>query len=601
VVTNLANAGHGTLRAGINLANRLAHSAGGPRSLTIRFSPKVWFTLDIERKVMQSASLALGRIQLQTPLPVIDAHLVIAGPNALGFSTTEPFMTLVRAQSIPNFRIFTIAQGAKVAINSISMGSGIAPNGGAIENAGSLSIYNVAISGNSASGGNGGAIMNTGKLSVSASDFIGNSATGNDARGGAIENTGTLTIDSSRFTFNSATSSSAGGSASGGAIDTSGMLHVTNSKFLGNSAKALAGNGTSRGGAISGSGTLSVTSSQFQTNAAMGGFASYGGAIDSSGSLTVAGTTFAGGAAGAPNAVSTQPASDYGYGGAINNSGALSVTNSTFYQALALGLDGSFGGAIADSGTASISYVTTDHNSAASGGGIAITSGAQSVVDSIDSIYQNIQGGNLFVTTGEFHSSGHNLFSDDPGAIATATDLINTDPLLDSSLLNHGGLTDTVALLSGSPARNAGIPIAGITTDQRAVPRPSSGATDIGAFQTQTQPPLVVTSVRLSGTNSIVLTFSEPLVLAPAQSLGNYSLMQSSGLQQNIVIRSARYNAVLETVTLTTRTRLSPHKTYGLTVTGKPPGGLSTPAGLFLAGAAPDKPGSNYFYWSQIP
>jgi hypothetical protein len=601
VVTSLANAGHGTLRAGINLANRLAHSAGGPRSLTIRFSPKIWFTLDIERKIMPSASLAPGRIQLQSPLPVIDAHLVIAGPNAVGFSITEPFMTLVRAQGSPDFRMFTIAQGAKVAINSISIGSGIAADGGAIENAGSLSVYNVAFTGNSASGGNGGAIMNTGKLSIRASDFLGNSATGNDARGGAIDNTGTLTIDSSTFTFNFATASAAGGSASGGAIDTSGMLQVNNSKFLGNSAKVLAGNGTSRGGAISSSGTLSIISSQFQQNTATGGFASYGGAIDSSGTVTVAGTTFAGGAAGAPNSVRTQPASDFGYGGAINSSGALSVTNSTFYQAVALGLDSSFGGAIADSGTVSISYVTTDDNSAASGGGIAIISGAQSVVDSIDSIYQNIQGGNLFVAAGQFRSSWHNLFSDDPGALATATDLINTDPLLDSSLLNHGGLTNTVALLSGSPARNAGIPIAGITTDQRAVPRPSSGATDIGAFQTQTQPPLLVTSLRLSGTNSIVLTFNEPLQLAPAQFLGNYSLTQTSGFQQDITVRSARYNAALDTVTLKTRTRLSLHKTYGLTVIGKPPGGLSTPAGLFLAGAAPDKPGSNYFYWSQIP
>jgi hypothetical protein len=130
----------------------------------------------------------------------------------------------------------------------------------------------------------------------------------------------------------------------------------------------------------------------------------------------------------------------------------------------------------------SISYVTADDNAAATGGGVAITSGAQSVVASIDSIFQNTQGGNVSVATGSFHSLGHNLFSDDPGISLDPTDVVNADPML-GPLANNGGPTLTQALLPGSPAINAGVAVAGIATDQRGASRPTSGPTDIGAVQ----------------------------------------------------------------------------------------------------------------------
>ena len=53
---------------------------------------------------------------------------------------------------------------------------------------------------------------------------------------------------------------------------------------------------------------------------------------------------------------------------------------------------------------------------------------------------------------------------------------------------NYGGPTQTMALLPGSPAIDAGsnalIP-AGVTTDQRGLPRIVSGIVDIGAFESQ--------------------------------------------------------------------------------------------------------------------
>ena len=47
----------------------------------------------------------------------------------------------------------------------------------------------------------------------------------------------------------------------------------------------------------------------------------------------------------------------------------------------------------------------------------------------------------------------------------------------------YGGPTETIALLPGSPAIGAGIGESGVTTDERGSTRPTSGATDIGAFE----------------------------------------------------------------------------------------------------------------------
>ncbi len=49
----------------------------------------------------------------------------------------------------------------------------------------------------------------------------------------------------------------------------------------------------------------------------------------------------------------------------------------------------------------------------------------------------------------------------------------------------YGGPTETMALLPGSAAIGAGEASSIITTDQRGASRPTSGATDIGAFQDQ--------------------------------------------------------------------------------------------------------------------
>jgi len=114
---------------------------------------------------------------------------------------------------------------------------------------------------------------------------------------------------------------------------------------------------------------------------------------------------------------------------------------------------------------------------------------------------------------GAFASQGNNLIGETDGSSGwVSSDLTGTiaqplNPLL-APLGNYGGPTQTMALLPGSPAIDAGnnalIP-AGVTTDQRGpgFPRIVGGTVDIGAFEVQ-QPVSIptMTAVMTSGSPS---------------------------------------------------------------------------------------------------
>ena len=95
--------------------------------------------------------------------------------------------------------------------------------------------------------------------------------------------------------------------------------------------------------------------------------------------------------------------------------------------------------------------------------------------------------------SGTFASQGHNLIGKTDGSTGwVGSDLTGTiaaplNPLL-APLGNYGGPTQTMALLPGSPAIDAGsnalIP-GGVTTDQRGDPRIVNSTVDIGAFDEQ--------------------------------------------------------------------------------------------------------------------
>ena len=188
------------------------------------------------------------------------------------------------------------------------------------------------------------------------------------------------------------------------------------------------------------------------------------------------------------------------FGGGIFNGGTLAITNST----LSGNSTGVAGGAILNGvdGTLTITRSTLVGNSSTDGTGGISNSGALTVSHSI---FANPAGGNLgsVISPVRTTSDGHNLFSDRPEAPLDSTDRVNTDPLL-GPLADHGGPTFTHALLPGSPAIDAGIAVAGLTADQRGIPRPRGFAPDIGAFEFAV--PFAATLSAVTGTAGVPVT-----------------------------------------------------------------------------------------------
>jgi hypothetical protein len=92
------------------------------------------------------------------------------------------------------------------------------------------------------------------------------------------------------------------------------------------------------------------------------------------------------------------------------------------------------------------------------------------------------RGGNCI---GGVSDQDYNLESSSDCGFTGTGDLQNTDPKLASALANNGGPTQTIALLSGSPAIDT-IPTAHCpSTDQRGVSRPDNAETtcDMGAYE----------------------------------------------------------------------------------------------------------------------
>jgi hypothetical protein len=195
------------------------------------------------------------------------------------------------------------------------------------------------------------------------------------------------------------------------------------------------------------------------------------------------------------------------YGGGIFNGGTLTINNSTLSGNLARsgggiyslgpgtlvtinnstlsGNGATFGGGILNGGTLAVSNSTLSGNGS---GGIANGKGNATLQNSI---VANSSGGNC---SGTMTSDGYNLSSDNTCNFSGTGDLNNTDPVL-GQLGNYGGPTQTIPLLSGSPAIDAGNP-GGCTegrghllkTDQRGKPRPDkedTGGCDMGAYERQ--------------------------------------------------------------------------------------------------------------------
>jgi hypothetical protein len=268
---------------------------------------------------------------------------------------------------------------------------------------------------------------------------------GGGSRGGGIYNGGTLTIDHSIIGNNYA--------IVGGGIYNVGTVTINNSTLSFNIAAFATRYGGGVGGGIFSDGALTINNSTISNNTAQGvtNEGNGGGIYNATGTLRINNSTISGNTANSRNR--------YNYGGGIYN----------------------YGG-----GTLTVNNSTLSGNTSTYGGGI---SGSATLQNSI--VANNPSGGNCY---GGVTSNGYNLSSDGTCNFNGTGDLNNTDPKL-GQLGNYGGPTQTIPLLSGSPAIDSGNP-KGCTdgqgnllkTDQRGKPRPDkedTGGCDRGAYERQ--------------------------------------------------------------------------------------------------------------------
>lgn len=391
------------------------------------------------------------------------------------------------------FRVFHVTAGT-VKIYNLTIGGGYAqgnpgtpgnastPNGGdggeasggGILNSGTLTLTHCTVAGNSVLGGDGGSGYDA------ANGYGGN---GGNAFGAGIANLGSLTLSRCTVYSNLATGGvggfcqlpGQGGAGGGGGISNSGALVMTNSTVYGNITQGGAGGDSSsategdggNGGFSAGAGVGEITSgmggapvSLFVTNCTISGNSAYGG----------------NGGRGGANATGGDGGSSQGGGLFADN--IISDSSKGLRNTL-IALNNVSGGAGGAGGTPGFP----------GGPGGPFLINAPDVVNQVNSFGHNFVG----------KSDGSNgwIASDLLGSVAAPL-----NPQL-GMFADNGGLTQTLLLLPGSAAINAGDDAAlsaplSLTTDQRDLPRKLGAHVDIGATEfdpSQTSVTLVVNTL----------------------------------------------------------------------------------------------------------
>lgn len=363
---------------------------------------------------------------------------------------------------------------------------------GGIRNNGTLSLANSVVQSNLAPYSGVGGIWNFGQLTITDSVIAENGARGTSA----IANDGSLIMTDSSVRNNSGDFD---------VIGNGGTTTIRNS--------SISGNRSSRSpGGISSMGTLTLDSSQvvdnqggtyFSDENGDGGLFTGTGGVANSGTATITNTTISGNR--------FTPSLGDGGGGILNikgdfGIGALSITNSTISgNSASGGSSNTLAGGIMnmDGGTITLASTTVNGNT-------IMNENDGDSPDSRTNVYN--QNGSVTLRNtiiantaspiddcgGTLTSQGYNLIQQPQGctiAGTTTSNKLNVAPKL-GPLADNGGPTLTHALLVGSPAIDAGNPVAVgstttacPTTDQRGVARPQDGNADghtrcdIGAYE----------------------------------------------------------------------------------------------------------------------
>jgi len=300
-----------------------------------------------------------------------------------------------------------------------------------------------------------------------------NGTTSGDGGGITNQGTGTLNVTDIALTYNSA-GGSGGGVANGG----NGTLTVNNSTIVGNTAVG-SGAGVSNGTGANQSSVLTINGSTINNNTGQ-------------------------------NA-----------GGGVFNVAHATITNSTVSSNGAVN-----GGGIANLNPATLTNVTVAGNTGTNSGGGIYNPGIGTITFRNTIIAGNTSPSGPDCNGSNFSSADHNLIGNTTGGSFTGTtthNVTNVNALL-GALGNYGGPTQTVPLLPGSPAIDAGdncvtqashcgdASISQISTDQRDVGfnRAINGTVDMGAFESRG---FTVSATGGSGQSAVFSTaFSSPLL-----------------------------------------------------------------------------------------
>ncbi|MCE9560483.1 MAG: hypothetical protein K8U57_00370 [Planctomycetes bacterium] len=463
---------------------------------------------------------------------------LVSKPMKIDGNNGAAGITIDRTVAAPTMRLFAVSAAGNLTLDSLTLSNGLAQGGtggdglnepgggaglgGAIFNAGSLSLVNSTLSGNQAVGGAVGGRNATSGGSGGGGGLGGNGGDANPLVGGGNNSGGGGGGTQGNGGNGVGLVGGAGGAPTGGA---GGMYSAGGNAtgFGGGGGGAGAGNPGYLGGAggfgggagggrttpptPSGNGGFGGGASRFSAQPGFGGGglsgeggggAGMGGAIfNLAGSVTITNSTLTGNTAQGGSGISLQGpmqpfAGGSGFGGAVFNlNGSLTVQDST------LAANSVVIGANRTSGPMPFPIAK------AAGGGIynlafpalqGVPNSNPASTTLVNSILSGSIGGAELVNDQQVGSGGATITATAPNLVQTQSNVgggtINGGGIIAAPqplgpLQNNGGPTQTMSLLDG-PAINGGnnalIP-PGVTTDQRGLPRINNGTVDLGAVE----------------------------------------------------------------------------------------------------------------------
>jgi hypothetical protein len=470
------------------------------------------------------------------------------GPETIEGPDSAP-LTISGGGSV---QVFNVASGVTASLSFLTISDGVAmaASGGGVLNAGLLSMTHCSVTGNTVNGGagagtyEGGGIYSTGSLTVTHCTIAGNTVTGGtnggQAGGGGIGSTGPLLASNCAVTGNAVSGTVS--SLYGGGIDSTGTSNVTDCKITGNSLTD-----GEAGGGVFNNGLSTLTDCTIADNSISSGT---GAGIANAATMTVLGcaifdnsaNSFAQGGGIANNdtlavadSAITGNSATVVAGGILNASGTTFISNSTIAGNAAAGV----GGILVAAGSLTAANVTIAENSSGVTtyqgysvvGGIEIILGAATLDNSIVALNTAANAPSDIAVNGGGQltaASGYNLIgTGGSGGLVNGTSgnqVGVANPGL-APLASNGGPTQTIALLPGSPAIDAGSNALAINPtnnhalidDQResSFPRIYNGTVDIGAYELQASATVSTVAVGWGTQTAALQTAADGVRLLP--------------------------------------------------------------------------------------